>query len=72
MKKVRFVDKPKTYICYVWIYAYREARKSNWTTVAVDRHRFEKRIKENSNILEPILRKKLVQQILYDIIYNNI
>lgn len=38
-----------------WKYAYREARKGQWEQVGRDRERFEKKIKDLSQTITPIL-----------------
>lgn len=48
--------KNKIYNMIVWSYAYQQARKGHWQTVAVDRCRFERRITETNKVLENILK----------------
>ena len=55
MKKVRFNEKVEIKSMCVWSYAYREHRKSYWMTVAVDRMRFQRRIRNMEHLLNPIL-----------------
>ena len=43
----------------VWSFAYRQARKGTWEVDALDRLRFQKRIKEVDNILTPVLLAKI-------------
>ena len=38
-------------------------RRSPWMTVAADRFRFERRIRETENILHPVLVSKIVEQL---------
>ena len=38
-------------------------RRSPWMTVAADRSRFERRIRETENILHPVLVSKIVEQL---------
>jgi len=47
---------PKIHIMVVWDFAYRQARKSDWMIRSIDRYRFQRKIKnEFQIILEPIL-----------------
>lgn len=55
IKNVRFQNEPKIYHMFVWNFAYKNARKSDWGTRAVDRIRFEDRISRLSQILDVIL-----------------
>lgn len=36
-----------------------EDRVSEWITVSLDRHRFERRIQQTSLIIEPVLKRRL-------------
>ena len=57
MKRVTFNEENnQIHILYVWLYAYKMARKGNWEQIAVDSERFRRRIKNN---YEPILTKIL-------------
>ena len=38
-------------------------RRSPWMTVAADRFRFERRIRETENILHPVLVSRIVEQL---------
>ena len=58
-KKVRFNKNIQVFNMCKWTYAYREARKSTWVTIALDRMRFQRRIKITEEILNPILSEKL-------------
>lgn len=42
-KKVSFDSNIKVLNMYAWKFAYHEARKSNWMSIAADRYRFELR-----------------------------
>lgn len=53
MKSVSFDPNVKIRHMHVWTFAYREARKSDWSRIAADRYRFELR-KEK---LEAVLTK---------------
>ena len=59
-KRVTFKEKVQVFEMYTWKYAYREARKSIWLNVYIDRMRFKRRIKLTEEILNPILREKLL------------
>lgn len=43
IKKVSFDSNVKIFNMHVWSFAYNEARKSDWMTIAADRYRFELR-----------------------------
>lgn len=43
MKKVSFDSNIKILNMHVWSFAYNEARKNNWKTIAADRYRFDLR-----------------------------
>lgn len=56
-RKIKFdMTKNKIYNMIVWRYAYEQARRGHWQTVAVDRSRFERRIAETNKVLEDILK----------------
>lgn len=56
-REIKFdMTKNKIYNMIVWRYAYEQARRGHWQTVAVDRSRFERRIAETSKVLEDILK----------------
>lgn len=58
-REIKFdMTKNKIYNMIVWRYAYEQARRGHWQTVAVDRSRFERRIAETSKVLEDILKPK--------------
>ncbi len=40
-----------------------EDRRSPWMRVAADRHRFQRRIRQIENILQPVLDNKIVEQL---------
>lgn len=42
--RVSFNLKPEIHNMYVWDFAYREARKSNWIQLSIDRERFKQKI----------------------------
>lgn len=52
---VKFNMLPKIYYLHVWSFAYHEARIGNWSQIALDRHRFELRIKRSATFISPIL-----------------
>lgn len=54
MKRVSFDDNVKIQNMHVWRFAYREARKYNWISAVLDRHRFE-------------LRKEILDDLLTEI-----
>lgn len=61
-KKVHF--KPENELTtlhpmFVWNFAYKQARKGTWEADALDRLRFQKRVKELDQILTPVLLAKL-------------
>lgn len=61
MKSVTFNNNPpKVHILHVWNYAYQSARCSHWEIIARDRVRFARRIATIAEVLDPILKKKLV------------
>nr|ARX72032.1 protein phosphatase 1 [Erinnyis ello granulovirus] len=45
-KRVSFNPNTRTYIMWVWLYAAKKARSNYWEQCAVDRARFQRRIKE--------------------------
>lgn len=51
VKSVRFYPNVKILHMHVWTFAYRDARKSNWRSLVLDRYRFEMR----KQILEKLL-----------------
>lgn len=56
MKKVSFNEKlNQIYILRKWNFAFKQARMMYWEYEAIDRIRFQRRVKEISNILNPIL-----------------
>jgi hypothetical protein len=57
VRKIKFdVNRNKIHNMIVWRYAYEQARRGQWQSVAVDRQRFEKRIGEVYKVLEDILK----------------
>lgn len=56
LRTVSFDLKPKVNDLYVWLYAYREARKGKWEQAARDRHRFKSKIFDLEIVISPILR----------------
>ena len=58
IKCVRFNENVRINRMYVWKYAYRECRKNYWMTKAVDRFRFERRIRDAESLLNSILIKQ--------------
>lgn len=63
-KRVTFSSSaPIMHVTYVWQYAYRESRKSVWIICAIDRMRFQRRIKQTEIILIKHLEQRLkIQQ----------
>ena len=57
-KKVTFNEEIQVFHLCVWKFAYREARKSLWINESIDRMRFECRIKQMEDLLNPILKEK--------------
>lgn len=58
-KRVTFADsKNQVHIMRDWDFAYRDHRKKYWENFAMDRDRFQNRIKRTSKILNPIIRKQ--------------
>lgn len=56
MKKVTFNEnKNKIHQTFVWTFAYRQARKSNFQQLALDRHRFQRRIRKMEFIIGMVL-----------------
>jgi Phosphatase-1 catalytic subunit binding region. len=56
MRKVTFNEKDnKIHILVAWQFAYNESRKRYWETFACDRERFQRKIAELSNIINPVL-----------------
>ncbi|KAI4494399.1 hypothetical protein M0802_008891 [Mischocyttarus mexicanus] len=55
-KKVTFDLKPVVHRMFMWDYAYRAARISQWQEVVADRNRFKQRILDCRLILDPILQ----------------
>ena len=60
-KRVQFKEEVQVLNMCMWMYAYREARKSTWMNITIDRMRFQRRIKLTEEILNPILREKLLK-----------
>ena len=58
-KKVTFDGCVQIKYMFAWSVAYKFARLSPWMTVAIDRFRFEQRIKEIDVILAPVLKNKI-------------
>ena len=59
-KKVTFSEHVQVNHMVVWKFAYRNARISPWNVAAVDRARFERRIKAVENVINPVLKAKLI------------
>lgn len=53
-KKVCFDPNIEILHIHVWSYAYHNARKSNWKSIAADRYRFELRKKRLQTLLDKI------------------
>ena len=58
--KVTFDPLVKVHQLYTWSFAYREARKSTWPILAIDRLRFQKRIKNFEEKFVIILKKNII------------
>ena len=58
-KKVTFDDHVQIKYMFAWSTAYKLARLSPWVMEAVDRFRFEQRIKEIDVILAPVLKNMI-------------
>ena len=61
-KKVQFLPDHQLAVVHpmvVWNFAYRKARKGTWEADALDRLRFQKRVKELDEILSPVLLAKM-------------
>lgn len=61
-KKVQFLPDHQLAVVHpmvVWNFAYRKARKGTWEADALDRLRFQKRVKELDEILSPVLLAKI-------------
>lgn len=58
-KKVTFSDKPNIKTMHVWQFAHTQARKGEWQQFSIDRMHFKSRIYRLSEIITPILKKKL-------------
>lgn len=54
-KNVKFNLKPTIHLMCTWTFAYKQARKGGWETVARDRCRFRRRIEEICEMLTHIL-----------------
>lgn len=48
------------YICH-WSFAHRNARKGHWEEYARDRDRFQRRIQNMTDILIPVIKKKICE-----------
>lgn len=60
-KKVQFMPDDQLTVVhsmFVWNFAYRQARKGTWEADALDRLRFQKRVKDLDEILTPVLLAK--------------
>lgn len=53
-KKIRFDPNVKILHMHVWSFAYHNARKNNWTSIAADRYRFELRKQKLQKKLDEI------------------
>ena len=58
MKRVTFNEQIFVHSLFVWAYAYKKARQSNYEQQILDRYRFKNRIKDAENILETVFDKK--------------
>ena len=52
MKKVHFSKKTTVYLMNDWPEESREARKSYWMQIALNRRRFKKRIEKTAKLIE--------------------
>ena len=63
-KSVSFNDNVKIHYMIVWSTAYYLARKSTWQQYAIDRARFQRRIRQLEPILNRVLQKKIKEMSL--------
>ena len=66
-RRVEFnCDKNKIYYIIAWSFAYKQARKSNYEQLALDRYRFQDRVNKTgktlNKILEPNYRNKIFEE----------
>lgn len=54
VKRVSFDSNVKILNMHVWLFAYREARKSEWARFAADRYRFDLRKQQLESMLTEI------------------
>lgn len=71
IKRVNFDSKVRVQQMHVWSFAYREARKSNWISNFLDRHRFEirKQLLEDELTRVEFFSRKVKQMSISWIIY---
>ena len=63
-KQVTFnLDKNEVYILPI------EDRKSPWMTIAGDRYRFQRRIREVEKVLEPVFTKTCILDLCMELMY---
>ena len=60
-KKVTFSEHVQVKHMVVWSFACRNARISPWNVAAVDRARFERRIKAVEDVINPVWMEKLIK-----------
>lgn len=73
MGQVAFnLDENKIHHMYVWSYAYKQARKSQWAMEAVDRFRFQRRIDAAGDALLGILNPSHRERIYIERFCDNI
>ena len=63
VKKVNFAEKPTIYTIQDDAEYFRNYRKPYWELMAVDRHRFKRRIDFSCKFLNPILNKEYREMI---------
>lgn len=63
------MTKNKIHNMVVWRYAYEQARKGHWQTVALDRCRFARRVEEANQVLGYVLdcnhRKRICLSLIH-------
>lgn len=71
MKSVTF-DEEKNIVhqTFVWAFAYREARKSDFQQLMLDRYRFQRRIEKIKTTLDMILESNFRNKIVHERFIN--
>lgn len=66
-KHVRFDSRLRVHTMYTWLFASNQARKGQWYFYAIDRMRFQNRIKNTAicieHVLSPTHRQKIFEGI---------